>query len=251
MGTTPTDQLPRPIRQIAPPPPPIGRPVGLQQSRPAQTAVRPAAAPPGGRARRTSILVGAFVAVLAIGATAAKVGSAGDGAETAQERARAERRAEREQGGDSEPAPDDTSSTDDGGGNGTAGNGTLTVDDVSTVYTFVLGVTPSNSSLECTIDNLGTAYDGVARLLAREILDQATAQQTFVPFLGCAPDADFLFTLAPAATTAVGGSADQTCVVNGLTSMTVADRAALLALAYVDTIGYTDWLATSFSGCAF
>lgn len=132
---------------------------------------------------------------------------------------------------------------------GSAGNASITRDELSAAYSATFGVIGSAASLDCVATQMGGAGSQTERLARGELLtfDEATA--AFTPFVNCAPDADFLAMMVPSAVEALGGNVDESCVTQGFLTLGVQGRAQARALALVDLAGFASSLQNLFSGC--
>ncbi len=134
---------------------------------------------------------------------------------------------------------------------GTAGNASITQDELSAAYTTTFGVTGSASSLDCVATNMGGAGGQAERLARGELLTFAEATAAFTPFVSCAPDADFLAMMVPSAVQALGGNVDEACVSQRFLTLGTQGRAEARALALVDLTSFASRLQTGFADCAF
>ena len=117
------------------------------------------------------------------------------------------------------PVDDRPSGTD-----GAAGNGSLTRQELAAAYSATFGVAASDASLDCVAGRMGGTGSQAERLARGEMLTLAEAEEAFTPFMTCAPDADFLALMVPAAVQALGGQADQACITDGFLTFGVAGR---------------------------
>ncbi len=134
---------------------------------------------------------------------------------------------------------------------GSAGNGSMTREELSAAYTATFGVIGSGTALDCVAAQLGGAGSQAERLARGELLTFAEATQAFTPFVTCAPDADFLAMMVPSAVEAFGGAVDEACVTQGFLSFGVQGRAEARALALVDLAGFASGLQATFADCSF
>lgn len=135
--------------------------------------------------------------------------------------------------------------------NGSAGNGSITREELSAAYTSTFGVVGSSTALDCVAAQMGGAGSQAERLARGELLTFAEATQAFTPFVTCAPDADFLAMMVPSAVEAFGGGVDQECVTQGFLGFGVQGRAEARALALVDLAGFASSLQATFVDCSF
>ncbi len=146
-------------------------------------------------------------------------------------------------------------SQDDGKGvaptatDGVAGSGSITNAELSAAYSATFGVAATQPTLDCIAGQIGGAGSQADRLARGERLTLAEAEQAFTPFMSCAPDADFLTLMVPAAVQALGGSADDTCISDYFLTFGVAARAEARALALVSSSDFAASLQSTFAGC--
>ncbi|MDP2289866.1 MAG: hypothetical protein Q8M22_01670 [Actinomycetota bacterium] len=134
---------------------------------------------------------------------------------------------------------------------GSAGNGSITREELSAAYTATFGVLGSSTALDCVAAQMGGAGSQAERLARGELLTFAEAAEAFTPFVTCAPDADFLAMMVPSAVEAFGGGVDEACVTQRFLSFGVQGRAEARALALVDLAGFASSLQATFADCAF
>lgn len=150
---------------------------------------------------------------------------------------------------DNRDSGNDDSGNDSSGDGGSAGNATLSDDQLDAAYVTIFGTPGSGSTLDCIARAVGEDGGQAARLARGEMLTFPEAQAAFTPFVDCAPDVDFLAGMVPATLQALNQPADQTCIEENLAMFNVADRAEALALALTDIEGFSNALMTYFLPC--
>lgn len=130
----------------------------------------------------------------------------------------------------------------------------VTTADLDRAYAMVFGVQGSPATLDCVAGEIESDGDELAADVLGWAdggqLSLAAAQRVFTPFVGCAPDADFLAEMVPAAVQVVGGAADEGCITATLLNLGLEGRAEAHALAYADPGQFVDRMYSTFVGCA-
>jgi hypothetical protein len=134
---------------------------------------------------------------------------------------------------------------------GAAGNSTLTMAEVGSAYVAVFGVQGDATTLSCVSNQIGAEGGQAARLAHGETLTFEEASAAFMPFVGCAPDADFDAGVVPTVMQLFGQQADVACIEDNATALGTADRAAALALAITDPSTFAQRLTEYFVPCSF
>ena len=134
---------------------------------------------------------------------------------------------------------------------GSAGNASISREELSAAYSATFGVTGSAPTLDCVATQMGGAGSQAERLAHGELLTFAEATAAFAPFVSCAPDADFLVMMVPSAVEAFGGDVDEACVSQRFLTFGGQGRAEARALALVDLAGFAYSLQATFADCAF
>ncbi|MBI5090344.1 MAG: hypothetical protein HZB15_16215 [Actinobacteria bacterium] len=127
------------------------------------------------------------------------------------------------------------------------------VTDLAGVYRAAIGVDGSATTLDCLAAELDAdtvAAQHVADWAAGAQLSLDEAQAAYTPFVACAPDADYLAIMVPAAVMIVGGNADEACITQILQSFGVDGRAEAYALAYADAAQFQERMYSTFTQCA-
>lgn len=213
-------------------------PIIVRQPMYAPVPVAPLAPVPSNGRRRVVMLAAAGLAALAIGGYAVRA----QGSDSSTTTSAAVISNSVEPTGNSTAAPT---------GGGSAGNSSLTAAELDNAYQYVLGVQPSTATVACLDAAIGTNGGPIAKFAQGETLPADQAGAVFTPFATCAPDNDFLGLMLPVTMDALQQQADQACVSQGLTQLSLADRVTALQLAYSDAGQRANVFITFFEGCLF
>lgn len=134
---------------------------------------------------------------------------------------------------------------------GSAGNTELTTSQLSSAYLAVFGVGADATTLSCIGQQLGAESGQAARLARGESLTFEEASAAFMPFVTCAPDADFTAGVVPTVMSLFEQQADATCIEALAAELGATDRAAALALAITDPTTFAQQLTDYFVPCSF
>ena len=98
------------------------------------------------------------------------------------------------------------------GGGGTAGNASISMQQLAGAYSSEFGVSASNDTLRCVADELpDDVAPSVEALLNGRLLDFDDTRAALLPFTTCAPDEDFLPNMVTAGLM-LAPDADEDCV---------------------------------------
>jgi hypothetical protein len=134
---------------------------------------------------------------------------------------------------------------------GVAGNTALTTAELSNAYVAVFGVQGDSTTLSCIGSQLGSEGGEAARLANGELLTFEEASAAFMPFVTCAPDADFNAGVVPTVMQLFAQQADATCIEASASALGTTDRAAALALAITDPNAFAQQLGDYFAPCSY
>jgi len=122
--------------------------------------------------------------------------------------------------------------------------------DLSAAYAAILGAQPSAATLSCLTSSVDAGSADLANFLAGTPLSLPSAQATFAPFIGCAPDADFLTDMVTVSQQVLGATGDVACIQQTLVALDITTRTQAIALAHADPQTFVDQLFTTVAGCA-
>ena len=248
MSTISPDQLPIPTQPTGQPfAQPLPQPFAQPAAQPYNHAgaafghvVRPQDPQRTKRTRLITMVVGGLVV---LGGTAAAVAAQSSGSETTASQPRTERAHDTE----SSTSVETRNSVDE---IATASSAI----DLDQAYAMVFGVQGSPDTLDCVAAEIdrsgGELAADVADWTDGAQLSFIAAQRIFTPFAACAPTADFLAEMVPAAVAVIGGSADEACVADILTGFGIDGRAEAHALAATDADEFQARMYSTFIGCA-
>lgn len=152
---------------------------------------------------------------------------------------------------DSSPAVGAGAGTSSTPAQGAAGNTALTAAELGSAYVAVFGVQADPTTLSCVGERLGAEGGQASRLARGEALTFEEASAAFMPFVTCAPDADFTAGVVPTVMQLFEQQADATCIEERSAALGAADRAAALALAITDPTTFAQQLTDYFVPCSY